>query len=60
MKDPYELNNLYTDKEAAPVRERLTTELLRWTIRTQDDLPVAAYKARWPNRNWEALYRNKG
>lgn len=59
-KDPYELNNLYAEKRAAPVRERLTAELLRWTIRTQDDLPVAAYRAKWPKRNWDALYRNKG
>jgi arylsulfatase A-like enzyme len=59
-KDPYELNNLYGDKQAAPVRERLMAELLRWTIRTQDDLPVAAYKPKWPTRNWEALYKSKG
>jgi len=58
-KDPYELNNLYNNKETAGVRERLLAELLRWTIRTQDDLPVAAYKPKWPARNWESLYRER-
>ena len=27
-------------------------DLLRWTIRTQDDLPVAAYRPKWAPRNW--------
>jgi arylsulfatase A-like enzyme len=51
-RDPYELRNLYNDAASAEVRHRLTAELLRWTIRTQDDLPVAAYTPKWPPHGW--------
>jgi hypothetical protein len=26
--------------------------LLRWTIRTQDDLPIDGSKTKWSERNW--------
>lgn len=55
--DPCELQNLYQEPGAAAMRAQLTTDLLRWTIRTQDDLPVAGYAAKWPARNWYASYR---
>jgi arylsulfatase A-like enzyme len=51
-RDPYELRNLYHDASAAEMRNRLTAELLRWTIRTQDDLPVAGYTTKWPPHGW--------
>ena len=56
--DPYELTNLYGNPSAAAMQNRLTADLLRWTIRTQDDLPVAAYKPKLANRNWYSLYKS--
>jgi arylsulfatase A-like enzyme len=50
--DPYELKDLYNDATYAQVRHELTAELLKWTIRTQDDLPVAGYAHKWAPRNW--------
>jgi len=58
--DPYELRNLFESPDVAEIRERLLRELLAWTIRTQDDLPIAQYKTKWPKRNWYALYRKGG
>ena len=55
--DPHELTNRFQDESAARDRDRMLQELLTWTIRTQDDLPVAAYKVKWPSRNWYATYR---
>jgi arylsulfatase A-like enzyme len=55
--DPYELRNLYGQPEAASIQGRLLAELLRWTIRTEDDLPQAAYAAKWAARNWYATYK---
>ena len=55
--DPYELKNVYGQPETALTGSRLTAELLRWTIRTQDDLPISAYPVKWPARNWYARYR---
>jgi arylsulfatase A-like enzyme len=57
-KDYYELTNLYDDPGSKQIRDQLIAELLIWTIRTQDDLPVAAYPPKWPVRNWYALYRH--
>ena len=57
--DPYELRNLFGNRETAEEQQRLMAALLRWTIRTQDDLPNAAYKAKWPQRNWYEPYRGK-
>ena len=55
--DPYELKNLFGNPQAAAMQSQLMAELLRWTIRTQDDLPIAAYQAKWAKRNWYANYR---
>ncbi|MDQ6700482.1 MAG: sulfatase-like hydrolase/transferase [Acidobacteriota bacterium] len=52
--DPYELTNLFGQPAAAAMQNRLMADLLRWTIRTQDDLPLAAYKPKLANRNWYA------
>jgi len=56
-RDYYELTNLYRDPGSKEIRDQLIAELLTWTIRTQDDLPVAAYPPKWPARNWYALYK---
>jgi len=58
--DPYGLKNLFNDPSASEERNRLVQELLTWTIRTQDDLPTAAYKVKWPKRNWYSPYRKTG
>jgi hypothetical protein len=50
--DPFELKNLFGVPSAAEAQARLMAELLRWTIRTQDDLPVAAYTVKWPEHGW--------
>lgn len=55
-RDPYELKNRYSDPAAAVIRAGLTEQLLRWVIRTQDDLPQGAYPAKWAARNWYANY----
>lgn len=55
--DPGELNDLFHDPAYRDVRTELLTELLAWTIRTEDDLPGAAYTPKRPARNWYALYR---
>ena len=55
--DPYELKNLFGQPRVADVQHRLMADLLRWTIRTQDDLPLAVYTHKWPKRNWYASYR---
>jgi len=51
-RDPAELQNLYDDPACRAKRAELTEELLRWTIRAQDDLPQAAYTAKRAPRNW--------
>lgn len=57
--DPYELKNLFGTPRAAAAQQQLMTKLLEWTIRTQDDLPTAAYTAKRPDRNWYAPHRNQ-
>ena len=57
--DPYELRNLFATPEVAGMQQRLMAALLAWTIRTQDDLPNAAYLAKRPEHNWYAPYRRK-
>ena len=56
--DPYELRNLFGTSGVAETQHRLVAELLQWTIRTQDDLPQAAYQAKWPKHNWYSPYRS--
>lgn len=53
--DPVELNNLYTDPESAATRSELVEELLRWTILTDDDLPLAHYEPKRSPHNWRRL-----
>jgi arylsulfatase A-like enzyme len=57
--DPCELKNLFGDPSVAAEQARLIEELLMWTIRSQDSLPTAAYKTKWPGaHNWYAPYRH--
>ena len=56
-RDPYELANLYGKQESLEIQHQLMADLLQWTIRTQDDLPVAAYRPKWASRNWYSEYR---
>jgi arylsulfatase A-like enzyme len=58
--DPFELQNRFGDASAASERNDLMAELLEWTIRTEDDLPIAAYETKWPKRNWYVPYRKQG
>ena len=57
VRDPYELANLYGRNENSEIQHQLLTDLLRWTIRTQDDLPLAAYRPKWAPRNWYSEVR---
>ncbi|MDQ3700266.1 MAG: sulfatase-like hydrolase/transferase [Chloroflexota bacterium] len=50
--DPAELHDLFDDPAHRAVRHHLTEALLTWTIRTEDDLPVAAYVPKRAPRNW--------
>jgi arylsulfatase A-like enzyme len=59
-RDPYELEDLFGKPAAAGVQGQLLADLLQWTIRTQDDLPVAAYQPKWPAHNWYSPYKTKG
>lgn len=55
--DPFELKNRFQDPSVADKKNELMAELLAWTIRTQDDLPQAAYRTKWAEHNWYAPYR---
>jgi arylsulfatase A-like enzyme len=52
--DPAELANLYDDPAHREVRLQLAEELLRWTIRTEDDLPGGNYTPKRAPHNWHA------
>lgn len=55
--DPGELNNLYDDPAHRQTRLEMVEELLKWTIRAEDDLPGANYTPKPAERNWYAAYR---
>jgi arylsulfatase A-like enzyme len=52
--DPAEVRNHFGDPAYAERQLALTTELLQWTIRTEDDLPGGTYVRKRPPRNWYA------
>jgi arylsulfatase A-like enzyme len=52
--DPAELTNLFDDPAHREVRAQLAEELLRLTIRAEDDLPVAGYMPKRAERGWYA------
>ena len=57
--DPAELKNLFDDPAHGEARARLTEELLRWTIRAEDDLPLAGYVPKRAERNWYTPHRTR-
>jgi len=50
--DPAELVNRFGDPGLSAVQLELTTELLLWTIRTEDDLPGGSYLRKHAAHNW--------
>ena len=54
--DPGELQDLWDDPSLREVRLDLVEELLKWTIRTEDDLPQGKYVPKRAERNWYASY----
>ena len=50
--DPAELRNLFGNPVHASMQLALTTELLQWTIRTEDDLPGGRYVRKRSRHNW--------
>ncbi|MBN9306616.1 MULTISPECIES: sulfatase-like hydrolase/transferase [unclassified Devosia] len=50
--DPGELENLYHDPRHAVMRTAMLEELLYWTIRTEDPLPLAKYLPKVAPHNW--------
>lgn len=56
--DPAELANRFADPALAEIRAELVAELLRWTIRTDDDLPAAAYTPKRAAHNWATTEGN--
>jgi arylsulfatase A-like enzyme len=57
--DPAELVDLFDDAAHADVRHALVEELLRWTIRAEDDLPLAGYLPKRAERNWYAEHASR-
>jgi hypothetical protein len=55
--DPGELNDLFEEPSFCQVRLEMIEELLRWTIRSEDDLPTANYTPKQAEHNWRAPYR---
>ena len=53
-RDPYELKNLWQSPEASDMQPRLMAELLRWTLRTEDDLPRSVYPPKRAPHGWHA------
>lgn len=50
--DPAELDNRWNDPQLREIRARLTEHLLRWTIRTDDDLPQGVHVPKRLPHNW--------
>ena len=57
--DPAELRNLYDAPEHADIQRRLLADLLAWTLRAQDPLPLPRrrYRMKTDPRNYWAPYR---
>lgn len=58
--DPGELVNYFGDPDLGGIQLRLMTELLQWTIRTEDDLPGGSYLRKRPAHNWYAPHARTG
>ncbi len=55
--DPAELRDRWAEPALGAVREELLAELLRWAIRTEDDLPGGSYTPKRADRNWHSRLR---
>ena len=53
--DPFELNDLSDRPEYIDRKVVLLEELVRWTIRVEDDLPTGAYTPKSAPNNWWSL-----
>lgn len=58
-KDPVELKNLYDDREFAVIKQQMLVDLMAWTLRVQDPLPLprSRYIMKTDPRNYWAPYR---
>ncbi len=57
-RDPAELRNLYDHPECVEVQREMVAELLAWTLRAQDPLPLPTkYTVKSDPRNYWALHR---
>ncbi|MCX7017026.1 MAG: sulfatase-like hydrolase/transferase [Candidatus Sumerlaeota bacterium] len=58
-KDPAELQDLYGKPQAAAIQHEMTAELLAWTLRAQDPLPLPRrrYVMKTDPRNYWSPYR---
>ena len=59
VEDPSEVNNLYASADHLPVRLELLEELMAWTLRTQDPLPLPRrrYVTKTDPRNYWSPHR---
>lgn len=58
--DPVELNNLFGSPETIKVERELLSDLLAWSLRADDPLPLpnGRYRMKTDPRNWWAPYRD--
>ena len=58
-KDPVELNNLYDNRESAEVKQQMLADLMAWTLRVQDPLPLprSRYIMKTDPHNYWSPYR---
>jgi arylsulfatase A-like enzyme len=59
IKDPVELKNLYDDQEFAEIKQQMLADLMAWTLRVQDPLPLprSRYIMKTDPLNYWAPYR---
>lgn len=60
IRDPVELENLYGKPEVAAIQMEMLEELLAWSLRVQDPLPLPArrYVVKTDTRNYWSPYRH--
>ena len=57
--DPFEMNNLYDARYPSEIQSELLAEMLVWTLRLQDPLPLPRrrYKMKSDPRNYWSIYK---
>ncbi|MCY4071837.1 MAG: sulfatase-like hydrolase/transferase [Chloroflexi bacterium] len=57
--DPFEMNNLYDSSSPSEIQSELLAEMLMWTLRLQDPLPLPRrrYKFKTDPRNYWSIHR---